>query len=120
MYSLIVLLLAGSPVVYVAPMQVQVKVEVVNVEALISLKAREFNLNEELVQSIIYCESRGKIDALGTNKNGTTDKGLLQINSIHDVGELDLFNPEDNLDFGLKMMSEDGTRPWNSSRKCWG
>ena len=97
----------------------QPKTESVNIQSVIRLKAQDYGLDARLVEKIVYCESRGRFDAINTNKNGTTDKGLLQINSIHNTRELDMFDPEDNLDFGLKMMQKQGLKPWLASSKCW-
>jgi soluble lytic murein transglycosylase-like protein len=95
------------------------KPEPVNIQHIITLKAEEYGLDSQIVGKIISCESGGNQRAINTNKNGSVDKGLLQINSVHDIGDLDLFDPVDNLDFGLKLMQKQGTRPWDSSRKCW-
>lgn len=91
------------------------------IEAIIMRQAEEHGLDSRLVLSIVNCESQGNPGAINTtrNRNGSTDKGLLQINSIHNVGDLDLLNPIDNLNFGLKLMKEQGTVPWNSSKSCW-
>ena len=116
MFNLIALFQAINPsVIYVA----SPRVEIVDVQELISLKAEAYGLDAILVSKIIECESRGLIDALNTNTNGSHDRGLLQINTIHDTGELDMLDPEDNLDFGLQMMQKQGTRPWKSSKHCW-
>ena len=125
-FNLIVLsaLLAFSPVQpALAEARPEIGAEplsVVSIDALIASKARLYGLKGDLVARIIFCESGGRIDATHTNTNGSVDRGLLQINSIHEVGDLDLLNPEDNLDFGLKMMSKQGTEPWKYSKHCWG
>jgi len=46
-------------------------------------EAKAAGLNPEEVNRIIHCESRWDPKALGRNKNGSTDMGLWQINSIH-------------------------------------
>jgi hypothetical protein len=46
----------------------------------------EFNkagLDGDKAVKIVYCESRFKTDAVGYNRNGSNDKGVFQINSIH-------------------------------------
>jgi soluble lytic murein transglycosylase-like protein len=45
--------------------------------------AAEFNIDPLLLYSIAMAESKMKIDAINTNKDGTQDFGLMQINSSH-------------------------------------
>ena len=75
------------------------------------------------IETIIRCESSGKPDAVNLNKNGTKDWGLLQVNDVHrkrmeEMG-LNIENPEHSFTFGLLLFKEQGTKPWNSSLKCW-
>ncbi len=105
----------NSPVIYIAP----AKPQVVNIDTLINVKSALYSIDSELVRDIVECESGGLITAINHNTNGTTDRGLMQINTVHQTGALDMFNPEDNLEFGLRLMKEQGTRPWNSSKHFW-
>lgn len=78
----------------------------------------------ELAQKIIWCESQNNPNARNVNKNGTIDYGLMQVNSVHipamEKLGLDIENPEDNLQYGLLLLSKNGLQPWKSSKSCWG
>lgn len=98
---------------------------------LASSTASKYGLDPVLVQKIIACESQWNPKTVHPNiRQGTTtpwsyDIGLLQINDhFHeaewDAQGLDMKNPKDNLEFGLKMMKQEGTTPWNWSKWCWG
>lgn len=45
--------------------------------------AAEFHVNAQDLVRIAYTESKFKPDAVRTNKNGTIDYGMFQVNSIH-------------------------------------
>lgn len=67
--------------------------------------------------AIAKCESGLNPNAINNrNKNGTTDGGLMQINSIHDkyLDELglDKFDVDDNLKFARLLYEERGFAPW--------
>jgi soluble lytic murein transglycosylase-like protein len=49
----------------------------------ITLAARCFNINQLLINAIIWQESGNNQQAISKNKNRTQDVGLMQINSIH-------------------------------------
>ena len=85
--------------------------------------ADQYDVDRNTVVAIAKCESRLVINATNKNKNGTIDRGLLQVNSIHtkrakDMG-FDLNMPSESLEFGVWLMSKEGLRPWNSSKHCW-
>lgn len=79
---------------------------------------------------IAACESRMKHynEKTGNVLQGVVtpgDVGLLQINSlVH--GEtarklgFNVYSIYGNIGYGIKLYIEEGTRPWNSSKKCWG
>lgn len=53
----------------------------------------EAGLNPYKAWSIIDCESSWRADAIGVNTNGTYDRGLWQINSIHkNINNTDAMN----------------------------
>ena len=60
-------------------------------------------------------DSDGKAQ-VNINKNGTTDTGICQINSVHDAElkrlKLDKTKLRDNLVFALILYNRDGLRPW--------
>lgn len=46
--------------------------------------ADEYNLDEYILFAIMYRESRFHPDAINYNSNGSVDRGICQINSVHD------------------------------------
>lgn len=67
--------------------------------------------------AVANCESGLNAKAYNpNNKNGSTDGGLWQINSVHDkrleaLG-LDKFDPEDATKFARMLYEESGWKPW--------
>lgn len=75
-----------------------------------------------MAAAIAMAESGGNSDSKNGNSNGTTDRGLWQINSIH--GGLSTFDPNANAKAAVSI-SKNGTtwRPWCtawSNGKCGG
>lgn len=64
--------------------------------------------------AIMGGESGYNPTAVNRNTNGSSDYGLLQINSVHRPPEEVKTNPEANIKFGYKVYSEAGRkfRPW--------
>lgn len=71
-------------------------------------KADEHGISAALIAAIIKRESNFNPHAVGHNTNGTTDYGLMQINSntFADVGISldDVFDPVRNIDAGAKLI----------------
>ena len=83
---------------------------------------------EDVLQAmlIIYCESRGKPNAIGTNKDGTKDIGLWQFNDKTWKwlsNKLGIISPRTNPRVSTAVASwlvyNDGWHHWNSSKHCW-
>ena len=83
---------------------------------------------EDVLQAmlIIYCESRGKPNAVGINKDNTKDIGLWQFNDrtwkwLSD--KLDIkssrTNPRVSPAVASWLVYNDGWHHWNSSKHCW-
>jgi hypothetical protein len=71
-------------------------------------------------KKIITCESGGNPNAYHKNNNGSSDYGLMQINSIHikRIGDLNkLYDPETNIRIGSEIYNEQGFRPWVCNKK---
>lgn len=69
---------------------------------------------------IAKCESGYREDAVNKNTNGTIDRGIFQLNSIHkNISNKDAFTFESNIKYAWNMFKTQGTTPWNSSIKCW-
>ena len=83
---------------------------------------------EDVLQAmlIIYCESRGKPNAVGINKDNTKDIGLWQFNDrtwIWLSDKLDIkssrTNPRVSTAVASWLVYNDGWHHWNSSKHCW-
>jgi hypothetical protein len=77
-----------------------------------------------IISKIMFAESRYESSAKHLNKNGTTDHGLMQINSSHiteakEMG-IDIFTDEGNASFAIHLIKTCGLSPWNSSKYFWG
>lgn len=67
----------------------------------------------ELLIAIAKAESGMNPNAINVNRNGTVDRGVFQINSIHkSLSNEDAFNFKKNIDFAIKMMQRQGFTPW--------
>lgn len=71
-----------------------------------------------LMASIAMAESSGNPQASNTNTNGTVDRGLWQINSVH--GSQNWFDPLTNAQEAVALYKDQGTSPWSSSQPHWG
>lgn len=74
---------------------------------------KKYNIPAELLWGIASHESKFNPNAIGKNPNGTTDYGLMQINSIHkatlekrNLTIDDLFNPKINIAMGAEILSK--------------
>lgn len=78
----------------------------------------QYDWNTSIMYAICMAESGGNPNALGHNKNGTTDGGLLQINSIHVnsglISSEDRFIPEKNLAAAYAIYKGSGYKAWSS------
>lgn len=100
--------------------------------------AIKYGQNESLARKIISCESslygsaenknyRPEFDPktdITTMVHWSSDWGYFQVNDYwHEQTAkkmgLDIFNWEDNLEYGFYLLSTDGTRHWAASRHCW-
>ena len=53
-------------------------------------------------------------DNTGTNRNGTVDRGIFQINSIHKFDTSMLFDCEYNIEAGYKIWLSQGYKAWSA------
>lgn len=72
----------------------------------------EYKIPAQLLWAIAKNESRFNPKAKNTNKNGSSDYGLMQINSVHKnwleksgISIDDLYNPAINIKVGAKILS---------------
>jgi len=68
------------------------------------------------LSKIIQCESKCNPNAFNVNKNGSVDRGLFQINTVHKLLNEDAFNFKKNIDYGIKLYKQSGTSPWVCAR----
>lgn len=71
-----------------------------------------YDVDFELAIAIMDGESEYQVKALGINDNGTTDSGLMQINSCNhewlkkELGITDFFDPKQNIHCGVFMIAD--------------
>ena len=69
--------------------------------------ALKYSLSPDLLKSVGRTESGFIVDAVNVNSNGTIDRGIMQINSVHLTDDLtaeDLFDPEINIHVGARIL----------------
>lgn len=86
-------------------------------ERIIQEIVNTFPEDTETALAIARCESGYNPDAINTsNPNGSVDRGVFQINSVHNSHlsemELDPFDPGDNIKFARHLYIAHGWTPW--------
>lgn len=72
-------------------------------------------LDGDLAVKITWLESRHKLDAVGYNKNGSNDKGIWQINSIHGLSDECRFSLECSTQWAIEKVKRDkGFTAWTT------
>jgi hypothetical protein len=91
---------------------------------LFSMYFKEEDLEKAI--RITWCESKGKIKAIGVNKDGTKDVGLWQFNDntwAWLTPKLNItanrFNAHVSTAVASWLVYNDGWHHWNSSKHCW-
>ena len=90
----------------------------------ITILAIKHEIDPALALSIIWCESKMKMGAIGTLAKVGKDYGGFQINSywhretMEKMG-LDIERSEDSLIYGVYLLKMQGEKPWRASRRCW-
>jgi hypothetical protein len=107
--------LADAPEMTLSP-----KTDIDTISSEVALKT---GYKAKTIKKIILAESGGNPTVIHVNKNGTKDYGLFQINSIHlkEAKEmsLDLLNPNDNAEFAIHLIKNEGLSPWSASKDNW-
>ncbi len=90
---------------------------------------REYFKDIPIMIQIARCESTFRhLDRDGNIHRGRVNKsdlGVMQINEYYH-GEtaikknLDIYTLEGNMAYARDLYEREGTRPWNSSKPCWG
>ncbi len=74
-------------------------------------RCQELGLEYEMILAIMWRESRFQPKAVGVNRNGTRDSGLMQINDVNkkwlseEHGIEDLLDPYQNIDAGTAILA---------------
>jgi hypothetical protein len=98
------------------------------IEQRITLEAKANNLDPELAVRIARCESglqQFKDGGVLRGVQNNLDVGVFQINEHYHLAAsqqkgYDIHTIDGNIGYGINLMAEQGTRPWNWSRGCWG
>ena len=86
-----------------------------DIEQVIRVKAREYNLNENKMLALANCES--KFDPLAVGDNGHS-KGLWQINDLyHDVSDEVAFDPILSTDWAFQKIKNGQINLWSCAKK---
>ena len=94
----------------IEPLQ-DIKDKIIIDEAITEYGAK-YEVDTDLIKAIIFCESDGKIKARNKNKDGTTDHGLMQINSCNhewlkkELGITDFYDINQNIHCGVFMIAD--------------
>lgn len=81
------------------------------IEKAVAYYSAIYCVDSNLILAIIDGESEGNPDAVNRNKNGSTDHGLMQINSINhewlreELGITDFHDPVQNIQAGCYILS---------------
>lgn len=81
--------------------------------------AKKKGVNAKISIEIARAESNFREKAVNYNNNGTNDKGVFQINSIHNVPDKCRLDYKCNIRWSINKMVEEGFDPWYSSAKVW-
>lgn len=73
----------------------------------------KFGVDGEKALRIAYCESNLNVNALHVNRNGTVDRGLWQINTVHKtITNECAFNARCSTDAAHALYMRQGFTPW--------
>lgn len=95
----------------------------------LSTYVQEYFKDTPIMAEIAWCESRfrhlNKEGEIFRGKVNKHDIGVMQINTLyHEEAAkklgINLYTLEGNLAYARHLYETEGTRPWNSSKPCWG
>ena len=72
--------------------------------------------NSKIMLAIMRAESgcNPRSDNTGLNRDGSNDKGLFQINSIHGFSDAERLDPIRNIEIAFKIWQSQGYRAWSA------
>jgi hypothetical protein len=121
------------PVSQQAEVKVEVKAEadISNATSTEDIKriTKEYFKDTPILAEIARCESTYRqFSSAGVPLRGIVngaDVGVMQINEKYHLARseklgMDIDTLEGNLEYGAFLYKEQGTRPWNASKPCWG
>lgn len=92
-----------------------------DVATMIKRIANREGVDPELAYRVAKCESNLDPKAVGTNTDGSRDRGLYQINDKWhpDVSDAQAFDAEFSINFFCKSIREGHLSWWDASKSCW-
>ena len=81
-------------------------------EDVVAKIAKTFPENPDVMVAIAKAESGLNPKATNVNRNGSSDIGLFQVNSIHGYDDLEMFAPEKNIEAARKIYEKQGLTAW--------
>jgi hypothetical protein len=125
----ILLLLAGAAMTAPITLTAANQYELSSNPETLSAYVREYYADDPILVEIARCESRfrhlNKDGEIFRGKINNSDIGVMQINAYYheekatDMG-LDIYSLNGNLEYAQYLYDKEGSRPWNSSKPCWG
>ena len=90
-------------------------------EQIIRRIATEQGVDPELAVRVAKCESSLNHRAVNKNADGSTDRGLFQINSKYhpEISDEQAFNPITATEFFCKAFKAGNLSWWNATKTCW-
>jgi len=92
-----------------------------SIEAQIRAAATAAGIDPDLAVAVAKCESSLNPQAVNINADGSTDRGLYQINNKYhpEVTDAQAFNPTFSINFFISAFKAGNISWWNSSKTCW-
>lgn len=86
-------------------------------EIVLGMVAKE-GIDTSIADKIISCESNWKVEATHKNKNGSTDYGIWQLNTIHKIPVREMLDPIAATYHAINLIKSDaGFRHWTCYKK---
>jgi len=114
---------AGTSVIenLITPQILGVKAEPKSIEEIIRTVTAAEKVDSDLAVRVARCESNLDPKAVNTNKDGSKDRGIFQINNKWhpQVSDEDAFDPVKATLFFCERVKAGFLSDWNTTRKCW-